>query len=125
MLEDAEHGRDLSRRDDLIGASREERSKEPNERRDVAATLPQRRREERREEDLVRVGHVRRRVRLEQLRQDLEHERCELGDVLLEDDVEGREESVLESRQCRGVARRDEPGKRSVISFPRSVENDV
>lgn len=44
----------------------------------------------------------------EELGENLEDERGEFGNILLEDDVERREESVFESRQGRWVSSSDE-----------------
>lgn len=109
VLEDAEHGRDLARGYNLLRASTEERSQEANERRNVPSALPKRGRKEGREEDLVRVGQVGRgRVEFEKLREDLEDEGRELRDVLLEDDVERREEGRLKGRKRGRVGGGDE-----------------
>lgn len=47
-------------------------------------------------------------MQLEELGEDLKDERGELGNVLREDGLEGREEGALESRERRGVAGGDE-----------------
>lgn len=114
VLEDAEHGRHLPSCDDLIRAAAEESAQESHERGDVAPALPERRREQGREEDFVRVGHVGGWVELEELGEDLEDKGGELRDVLLEDGVEGREEGGFEVREGRGVASGDEAAMTSV-----------
>ena len=55
---------------------------EPDERVDVSGPLPQNRDEQEVEQLHVRLGHVTLRMILEQQRQDLEHVRHELLDVL-------------------------------------------
>jgi hypothetical protein len=108
VLEDSQHWCNLSCRNDLVRTSRQKRTQESNEGRNVPSRFPQGRSQERREEDFVRVGHVGRRVGLEELGENLEYEGSEFGDVLLEDDVERREEGVLEGGQGRRVSGRDE-----------------
>jgi hypothetical protein len=57
-------------------------------------------------------------VCFEELRKDLEDERSEFGNVLLENGVERREESVFESGQGRRVSSRNESKPmESVISM--------
>jgi hypothetical protein len=108
MLEDTEHGRNLTSSDNLLSTAAKERSKETNKGRDVSSALPKGRGEERGKEDLVRIGHVVRRVELEELREDLEDEGSELRDVLLEDEVERREEGGFEGGEGGGVGGGDE-----------------
>ncbi|MBZ6433438.1 MAG: hypothetical protein LBE64_20925 [Acinetobacter pittii] len=97
VLEDSQHRRDLTGSNDLLPAAAEERAQEAHERGDVAPTLPQRRREEGRENGAVHVGQAGRNgVQLEELGQDLKDEGSELGNVLREDGLEGREEGALE-----------------------------
>mmetsp|Transcript_3154 Transcript_3154/g.10428 ORF Transcript_3154/g.10428 Transcript_3154/m.10428 type:complete len:444 (-) Transcript_3154:1528-2859(-) len=92
LLKDAEHHLDLVEDEGLalgrVGAE------QPHERGHVARSLPHGRREERRKE--LRVGVAKPVARLEQLREHLEDVRRELGDVHLEDGLEGREEELLE-----------------------------
>lgn len=124
VLEDAEHGRHLPALDDLTRPAREERPQEAHERGDVAAGLPQRGRQERGEEDRVLLREVVGRAELEELRQDLEDKGGELGDVLLQDGVEGREECGLERGECGRVGRSDEAAPRRVAisrGFPLSA----
>ena len=117
VLEDPQHRRDLARSNDLLPAAAKERAQEAHERGDVAPTLPQRRREEGRENGAVHVGQAGRNgVQLEELGEDLKDERGELGNVLREDGLEGREEGALESRERRGVAGGDE-----AVAFSASV----
>eukprot|EP00964_Phaeocystis_antarctica_P055686 scaffold32775_cov69-Phaeocystis_antarctica.AAC.2 len=98
LLEDAEDEvellQDLRLALDHVGAD------EAHERRDVAGALPHGGGEQRREERLVRGRE--RRAALEQLREHLEDVRRELGDVRLQDLLEGREEHALEGVDGRG-----------------------
>lgn len=113
VLEDSQHRRDLTRSNDLLPTAAEERAQEAHERGDVAPTLPQRRREEGRENGAVHVGQAGRNgVQLEELGEDLKDEGSELGNVLREDGLEGREEGALESRERGGVAGGDEAARK-------------
>lgn len=113
VLEDSQHGRDLTGSNDLLSAATEERAQEAHEGGDVAPALPQRRREEGRENGAVHVGQAGRNgVQLEELGEDLKDEGSELGNVLREDGLEGGEEGTLESRERGGVASGDEAGQR-------------
>jgi hypothetical protein len=82
LLEDTEQALDLVVGDDRRRPPAEERLPEPDERGNVAALLPKRGGEERAEEVLVRFGELGRRVKLEQLGEDLEdvgNELCVMG----------------------------------------------
>lgn len=108
MLEDSEHRRELVGGDDVRSSPGEESSQQPDEGGHVSFRLPQCRSEEGWQQCLVRLGEVGRLVQLEQLRENLKDEGRELGNVLLQDRLEGREESRFEFGQRGRVARGDE-----------------
>lgn len=111
MLEHTKQRRQLVAIDDALTSTTQERPQQSNQGRNVSLLLPQRRREQWWQQRLVGVGEVVRGVQFEKLREDLEDERRELGDVLLKDRLERREEGRFESGEGRGVASGDEAAK--------------
>ena len=103
-LEDAEDAVEVPARDHIGARARQVGLQEADQRRDVPWALPEQRGQERPEEGV----HVDRRQRglprLDQLAEDLEHVGRKLLDVLLQHDLEGREQRLLEVCHSRGVA---------------------
>ena len=123
VLEDAQHGCELVRSDNALRTLGQERPQQSHEGRNIASRLPQRRRQQRWQQRLVRVGQVGVGVQLEQLGQELEHERRKLGNVLLKDCLERREKRLFELGQRGRVGGRDEPDMTSNVSKTQNLQS--